>query len=104
RVLATSRHALDMAAEVRLRVPPLSLPDAVKSLSPDQVAASDAVALLAERAAAVQPGFTVDDSNVTPGLQLCRRLDGMPRALGLAAVRLEGLTVDQLLAGLVRGR
>jgi predicted ATPase/DNA-binding CsgD family transcriptional regulator len=102
RVLATSRQALGMPGEVRLRVPPLSLPDAAASLSPGQIAAFDAVALLAERAAAVQPGFRIDDANAEAALQLCTRLDGLPLALELAAVRLEGLTVDQLLAGLGR--
>ena len=102
RVLATSRQALGMAGEVRLRVPPLSLPGAEDSTSPARIAAFDAVALLVERAAAVQPGFAVDDSNAASVLQLCARLDGIPLALELAAVRLEGLTVDQLLAGLDR--
>ena len=57
RVLATSRQALGMAGEVRLRVPPLSMPWGVDSLTPGQIAGFDAVALLVERAAAVQPGF-----------------------------------------------
>jgi predicted ATPase/DNA-binding CsgD family transcriptional regulator len=100
RVMATSRQALGMAGEVRLRVPPLSLPEAAVSLSPAQIAASDAVALLVERAAAVQPGFCVDEASASSVLQLCARLDGIPLALELAAVRLEALTVDQLLAGL----
>jgi len=102
RLMATSRQALGMAGEVRLRVPPLALPDVAGRLSAGQVAGFDAVALLVERAAAVQPGFAVDDSNAASVLQLCSRLDGMPLALELAAVRLEGLTVDQLLAGLER--
>src|SRR5215813_13305454 len=102
RVLATSRQALGMAGEVRLRVPPLSMPEGVDSLTPGQIAGFDAVALLVERAAAVQPGFCVDDSNATSVHRLCARLDGMPLALELAAVRLEGLTVDQLLDGLDR--
>jgi predicted ATPase len=102
RIMATSRQALGMAGEVRLRVPPLSLPEAAVSLSPAQIAASDAVALLVERAAAVQPGFCVDEANASSLLQLCARLDGISLALELAAVRLEGLTVDQLLAGLDR--
>jgi predicted ATPase/DNA-binding CsgD family transcriptional regulator len=103
RVMATSRQALGMAGEVRLRVPPLSLPEAAVSSSPAQIAAFDAVALLVERAVAVQPGFCVDEANASSVLQLCARLDGIPLALELAAVRLEGLTVDQLLAGLDRG-
>ena len=102
RILATSRQALGMAGEVRLRVPPLSLPDAATSMSPGQLAGFDAVALLVERAGAVQPGFVIDDSNAAAVRQLCARLDGMPLALELAAVRLEGLSVGQLLAGLDR--
>src|SRR5215469_9158878 len=102
RVMATSRQALGMAGEVRFRVRPLSLPEAAVSLSPAQIAAFDAVALLMERAAAVQPGFSVDEANASSVLQLCARLDGIPLALELAAVRLEGLTVEQLLAGLDR--
>jgi predicted ATPase/DNA-binding CsgD family transcriptional regulator len=102
RILATSRQALGMAGEVRLRVPSLSLPDAATSTSPGRLASFDAVALLLERAAAVQPGFVIDESNAAAVLQLCARLDGMPLALELAAVRLEGLSVGQLLAGLDR--
>jgi predicted ATPase/DNA-binding CsgD family transcriptional regulator len=102
RVIATSRQALGMPGEVRLRVRPLSLPEAAGSFSPAQIAAFDAVALLVERAAAAQPGFGVDEENASAVLQLCARLDGIPLALELAAVRLEGLTVEQLLAGLDR--
>ena len=101
-IVATSRQALGMAGEVRLRVPPLALPAVTGALSPGQIAGFDAVTLLVERAAAVQPGFKVDDSNAASVLQLCARLDGMPLALELAAVRLEGLSLDQLLAGLER--
>src|SRR5262249_37493809 len=102
RILATSRRALSMPGEVRLRVPPLSLPLADVSLTPGQITGFDAVALLVERGAAVKPGFAVDDSNAASILRLCSRLEGMPLALELAAVRLEGLTVDQLLASLDR--
>src|SRR5262252_2698794 len=102
RILATSRQALGMAAEVRLRVPSLSLPEAPDDMTPGQVAGFDAVALLVERARAVQPDFDINESNAAAVLQLCSRLDGMPLALELAAVRLEGLSVDQLLAGLDR--
>ena len=102
RILATSRQALGMAGEVRLRVPPLSLPDVASAMSPGQLAGFDAVALLVERAGAVLPGFKIDESNAAAVAQLCARLDGMPLALELAAVRLEGLSVGQLLAGLDR--
>jgi len=102
RILATSRQALGMAGEVRLRVPALLLPDGKEALTPGQVAGFDAVALLVERAKAVQPLFEVDESNLRAIVQLCRRLDGMPLAVELAAVQLEGRSVDQVLAGLGR--
>jgi DNA-binding CsgD family transcriptional regulator len=61
---------------------------------------SGAVWLLSERAAAVVPGFTVDAGNAAAVLELCRRLDGVPLALELAAVRLGALSLDQLNQGL----
>src|SRR5215472_11378044 len=100
RVLATSRQALGTTAETRLRVPPLSLPEDDTPLAPEQLGTYEAVALLRERAAAVLPGFEVGRANSAAVLRLCRRLDGMPLALELAAVRLEGLTVEQVLHGL----
>src|SRR5215471_7256423 len=100
RVLATSREALGTTGETRLRVPPLSLPEDGELLTPEQIATYEAVALLAERAAAVLPSFKVDRANSAGVLRLCRRLDGLPLALELAAVRLEGLTVEQVVHGL----
>ena len=102
RILATSRQPLGMAAEVRLRVPSLALPDPGQDLTSGQLAGFDAVALLVERARAVQPNFDVNESNARSVLELCARLDGLPLALELAAVRLEGLSVQQLLADLDR--
>ena len=100
RVLATSRQGLRVTGETRLRVPPLSLPEDDALLMPDQITAYEAVALLSDRAAAVLPSFKVDDVNSAAVRRLCRRLDGMPLALELAAVRLEALTVEQIVNGL----
>src|SRR5215469_765047 len=79
-MLATSRQALGTSAETRMRIPPLALPSESASLSPDQIAAYEAVALLSERAAAVAPDFRVDPTNADTVLRLCRHLDGMPLA------------------------
>jgi predicted ATPase/DNA-binding CsgD family transcriptional regulator len=100
RVLATSRQGLGTTGETRMRVPPLSLPEDGAILKPEQLATYEAVALLTERAAAVQPEFRVDQANGAAVLRLCQRLDGMPLALELAAVRLEGMSVEQVVAGL----
>ncbi|HEV2252352.1 MAG TPA: LuxR C-terminal-related transcriptional regulator [Streptosporangiaceae bacterium] len=99
-VLATSRQALGVTGEVRMAVPPMSLPEAGGDLSVEQALSSDAVSLLAERAAAVVPGFAVGTGNAAAVLELCRRLDGVPLALELAAVRLGALSLDQLNRGL----
>jgi non-specific serine/threonine protein kinase len=99
-VLATSRQALGVAGEVRMVVPPMSLPETGAEISVQQALDSDAVWLLAERAAAVVPGFTVDPGNAARVVELCRRLDGIPLALELAAVRLGSLSLDQLNRGL----
>ena len=99
-VLATSRQALGIAGEVRLGVPPMSLPGAGDEVSLQRILGSDAVWLLSERAAAAVPGFTVGPGNAAGVAGLCRRLDGIPLALELAAVRLGSLSLDQLNQGL----
>jgi predicted ATPase/DNA-binding NarL/FixJ family response regulator len=99
-VLATSRQALGVAGEVRMVVPPMSLPGDPDEDSSPRLLGSDAVWLLSERATAVVPGFTVNAENATAIVHLCRRLDGIPLALELAAVRLGSLSLDQLNRGL----
>src|SRR5215471_7479912 len=70
RVLATSRQGLSTTGETRMRVPPLSLPHDDGPLTPEQLATYEAVALLAERAAAVLPSFSVDRANSAAVLRL----------------------------------
>src|SRR5215470_11673318 len=102
RLLATSRQALGVAGEVRMVVPPMSLPAEEDEVPAQRLLSWDAVWLLTERAAAVVPGFTVDAENAAAVLDLCHRLDGIPLALELAAVRLGSLSLDQLNQGLAR--
>ena len=99
-VLATSRQALGVAGEARMAVPPMSLPAEGEDTSVRRLLGYDAVWLLSERAAAVIPGFTVGASNAEQVLLLCRKLDGIPLALELAAVRLGSLSLEQLNQGL----
>ena len=99
-VLATSRQALGVAGEVRMVVPPMSLPAEGEDTSVQGLLGYDAVWLLSERAGAVVPGFTVDAANAAQVLALCRKLDGIPLALELAAVRLASLSLEQLNHGL----
>ncbi|QQQ75898.1 winged helix-turn-helix domain-containing protein [Saccharothrix sp. 6-C] len=83
RVLATSREPLGLAFETVWAVSPLDL--------------SDAVALFAARAAAAAPGFTVTPDNAPVVEAICRRLDGLPLAVELAATRVRGMGVPALL-------
>jgi predicted ATPase/DNA-binding CsgD family transcriptional regulator len=96
RILATSRQPLRVDGEHTLPVPPLPVPVPDSSGSAESLGQYPAVQLFVERAAAVQPGFAVDERNRQAVAEVCRRLDGIPLAIELAAGRLRGLTVDQL--------
>ncbi|WP_033292613.1 ATP-binding protein [Amycolatopsis jejuensis] len=94
-VCATSRQPLGVAGETVLPVPPLQVP---APDDPDElVRGSDAVRLFVDRAAAVLPEFTPDAAASRTIARICRRLDGIPLALELAAVRLRTLTLDDIL-------
>ena len=99
-VLATSREALGVAGEVTWRVPPLSLPDGRDDLTPTHLLASEAAQLFVARAGARQPGFAVTQENVATVATICRKLDGMPLALELAAARVGTLPLDAIAARL----
>ncbi|GAA4622794.1 LuxR family transcriptional regulator [Actinoallomurus vinaceus] len=94
RILATSRQPLGIFSEQTFTVPMLSLPDGPRH---GTSTTSDAVRLFAERAEAVIPGFALTDRNRDVVERICRRLDGLPLAIELAAVRLRALSVEQLL-------
>jgi predicted ATPase/DNA-binding NarL/FixJ family response regulator len=96
RILTTSRQVLGIAGEQTLTVPALSLPDG-DAKSVEAFAGYDAVRLFAERAKAVLPAFTVTEDNREAVERICLRLDGIPLAIELAAVRLRALSVQQLL-------
>ena len=95
-VLATSREGLGVTGERILAVPSLSIPRGDAALDITAVADSDAVRLFASRAAAVQPGFSVTPANASIVLDICRRLDGIPLAIELAAARARLLSVEQI--------
>lgn len=102
-LLATSRSRLHISGEHRFPVSPLALPvarpvDGGGSLA--TVAASPAVQLFVERAQAVDPSFALTENNAEAVAAICRRLDGVPLAIELAAVRMQLLTPEELLAHL----
>ncbi len=106
-VLATIRESLRVRGERVVTTLPLTLPPRWQGADRRPLAAAtarryEAVALFADRAAAACPDFALTDATVSPVTAICARLDGLPLAIELAAVRVRELPVDRLLAGLER--
>ncbi|MGI5488513.1 BTAD domain-containing putative transcriptional regulator [Microtetraspora malaysiensis] len=97
RILATSREPLAIDGERLYPVPPLTTPEDGHTGDP---LAYSALRLFAERATAVRPDFALDAENAAPVIEICRRLDGMPLAIELAAARLRSLSVERIAAWL----
>lgn len=95
-VIATSRAPLKIGAESEFSLPPLALP-ATRAGSLDDLLACPSVALLVQRAAKVKPGFALTAANADAITAICRRLDGLPLALELAAARVRILEPAALL-------
>jgi predicted ATPase/transcriptional regulator with XRE-family HTH domain/Tfp pilus assembly protein PilF len=100
-LLTTSRTALQLRAERRLRIAPLGVPSA-SQVTLEEVADSPSVRLFVERAHAVAPEFVLDSSNAAAVAEVCRRLDGIPLAIELAAARAALLQPAALLQRLER--
>ena len=100
RTLATSREPLNIGGEVMFRVPSLSLPDSQDAASIDQLMSSDAVRLFVDRAKLVERDFGLTPQNVRAVAQVCRRLDGIPLAIELAAALVKVLSMEQIVARL----
>ncbi len=96
RILATSREALGTAGEVTYRVPSLTVPDSRRTVSVDQLTRFDATNLFLERAALSNPHLVVTDATAPLVAHICRRLDGIPLAIELAAARVKVLSVEQI--------
>jgi predicted ATPase len=101
RVLATSREALAISGEQVLPLQSLKLPEPGGGL--DAAAASSSVRLFCERAASARPDFALSDANVSTVVEVCRRLDGIPLAIELAATRVAAMTPGEI-AGLLDER
>jgi predicted ATPase/DNA-binding SARP family transcriptional activator len=98
KILATSLQPLGLPQERAWPVPPLEVPDISQPAA--DVQSSDAVRLFVERAAEVLPGFAPDRETMLTIAHICRRLDGLPLAIELAAARVGLLTVEQIAARL----
>jgi non-specific serine/threonine protein kinase len=96
RVLATSRVVLGIAGEVVWRVPTLAAPNPEALPPPERLAQSPAVRLFVERARHRQPSFELTPENARAVAEVCRRLEGIPLAIELAAARVGVLSVEQI--------
>jgi predicted ATPase/DNA-binding CsgD family transcriptional regulator len=96
RIVASSRAPLRVSGEQECPVLPLALPDEQAQGGLASVAASESVRLFAERAAAVAPGFAVNEGNAAAVAQIVRRLDGLPLAIELAAARVKLLPPEAI--------
>src|SRR5580692_331981 len=97
RILVSSRSPLRVSGEQECPVPPLAVPEEDARPAAASLAACESVRLFAERAAAVVPGFTVDDQNAAAIAAIARRLDGLPLAIELAAARVKLLPPQAML-------
>jgi len=102
-VLVTSRAPLRLGGERQFPVPPLPLPDTAPQSPEDGVEPSPAVELFRQRAQAVLPTFELSATNAAIVARICRRLDGLPLAIELAAARVKLFSPQALLARLDRG-
>src|SRR6185312_1009330 len=96
-ILATSRTVLGLRGEREYPVPPLPLPADPSTASAAEMAAGPAVALFVDRARAVRPGFALTEGNAAAVAEICRRLEGLPLAIELAAARTRLLAPAALL-------
>jgi predicted ATPase/class 3 adenylate cyclase len=107
KILATSREALRIAGETTYQVPSLAFPErvddrAVRSATHDatRITQYEAVRLFIDRAVVVATNFAVTDINAPAVAQICRRLDGIPLAIELAAARVRSISAEQIAARL----
>jgi len=99
KIIASSREALGINGESVYRVPSLSLPDQAAA-SREALEAYESIQLFVERARSANPKFDLTEKNADSVAQICRRLDGIPLALELAAARVTVFTAEQIAARL----
>jgi predicted ATPase/DNA-binding SARP family transcriptional activator/DNA-binding CsgD family transcriptional regulator len=100
RILATSREALGAMGEWHWVVPPLSVPDSGRPTTVEETAASESVLLFLDRARYRRPAFALTQNNLPAVVEICRRLDGIPLAIELAAAWVGTMSLQQIAARL----
>ncbi|HVH23414.1 MAG TPA: AAA family ATPase, partial [Pseudonocardia sp.] len=98
RLLATSREPLSLPGEAQFPLAPLAIPPT--DAAPVELTGSDAVRLFVERARDADPTVVLDEDTASAVAQICRRLDGLPLALELAAARVKLLPITDIAARL----
>lgn len=98
--LATSRQTLRLRGEREFSLSPLAIPTGLEQT--EELAACDSVALFLDRAQAIRPDFTLSEQNAQAVAELCRRLEGMPLAIEMAASWIRALSLEQILLRLNR--
>ncbi|MGE5123227.1 MAG: ATP-binding protein, partial [Acidobacteriaceae bacterium] len=98
KVVITSRALLNLRGEHEYQVPTLQLPDDGETRSVRQMADCESVSMFVGRVRALDPRFNLDERNAPTIVEICRRLDGLPLAIELAAARVKLLSLDGLLA------
>ncbi len=96
KVLTTTREPLNLSGEVSWRVPTMQLPADPSSDSLDSLLAYEAAQLFTERALAANPDLDLSDDDAPAIAEICRRLDGLPLALELAAARVRALSIADI--------
>ena len=97
RILTTTRQALGIGGEAVFRVPPMTVPSEDLQRPVHSTSRCEAITLFTERAATIVPEFGLTDANHGAVSAICRRLDGIPLAIELAAIRLRAMSVEQIL-------
>ncbi|MEJ7699857.1 MAG: NB-ARC domain-containing protein [Pyrinomonadaceae bacterium] len=100
KILVTSRTLLNIQAEREFRVPPLDLPENTAQTSLENLTEFESVKLFLERAKAVKSPFSLTEENASSVAEICRRLEGLPLAIKLAAARIKILSPEQILTRL----
>jgi non-specific serine/threonine protein kinase len=100
RIIATSREALNVHGEEVIHLPPLGVPDSKSELSLESVRSADAIKLFLDRAQIARRSFELTTANFASVAEVCRRLDGIPLAIELAAARIKILSIEQILTKL----
>ena len=95
-IVATSREGLNVPGEALMPVPSLRMPTGDKLPPLDELRGYEAISLFVDRCSAFQPTFTLTEENAAGVVRICRRLDGVPLALELAAARVRVLSVAQV--------